>query len=395
MSEHDDDIDFDFFGEPEPAPPKKQRLVRRPAGPPPAGPPPGGPAPPRPPSAPTPPATPIVRLISLIAFAIAAILILIFAVRSCESSNENSAYKDYMGKVGTVATDSQSVGKQLTDLLAAQDLTQKKVEDKLQGFIDQQELDIEKASKLEPPGPLREQQEKLLEALELRQNALNGLLTVFKETTSKQGTSTETNKAAILLSNQMLRGVASDVVWADMFQASAQSVLQKQGIAGVSPPSSTFIADPERASRNSMSVAWSRIHGIQPSTSSAGALHGTSIAYVKVGGQTLTSGETATIKDTGSLAFAVGVENGGDFLEQNVKVTLLINQKQHPIKIPTTIDQIYPGTTKEVVFRVGGGTRYSLTELAQVIPVKVNIEPVPGEQRIENNKATYEVMFTL
>jgi len=100
MSEHDD-IDFDFFGDSAPEPPKK-RLVRRPTGPRD-----GGGSPPRHPAGPPHSTTPIVRLVSLIAFAIALILILIFAVRSCETSSESAAYKNYMDKVSRVASDSQ------------------------------------------------------------------------------------------------------------------------------------------------------------------------------------------------------------------------------------------------------------------------------------------------
>src|SRR5674476_208002 len=114
MSEHDD-IDFDFFGDSAPEPPKK-RLVRRPTGPRDGG----GSPPPRHPAGPPHSTTPIVRLVSLIAFAIALILILIFAVRSCASSNETAAYKSYMDKVGKIASDSQNVGKDLNKLLARQ-----------------------------------------------------------------------------------------------------------------------------------------------------------------------------------------------------------------------------------------------------------------------------------
>jgi hypothetical protein len=390
MSEHDEDIDFDFFGEPEAEPPKKQRLVRRPSGPPP-----GGPPPPRRPAGPAQPATPVVRLVSLVGFAIAAILILIFAVRSCESSNETAAYKEYMGKVGTIATDSQSIGKRLTTLLASQGLQEKTLESKLVGMISQQKTDLQKASQLTPPGPLRQQQDRMVEALQLRDLALTGLLSVFRSTATKKGTDTETARVGELLSNEMQRGVASDVVWSDLFESTARSVMQKEGIAGVAPPSSVFIADPELASRNTMSMTWQVIHGVQVSGTTTGGRHGTGITYVKVGTKTLVSGETATIKVNGALVFAVGVQNSGDYMEQNVKVTLLINQKPDPIKIQKTIDKIYNGTTQEVDFKVGGGTRYNLQQFVQVVTVKVDIAPVTGETYLGNNKATYEVIFSL
>lgn len=383
MSEHDD-IDFDFFGDSEPEPPKK-RLVRRPSGPRDGG----GPPPPRRPAGPARTSTPIMRLVSLIAFAIALILILIFAVRSCESSNESAAYKSYMDKVGKIASDSQSVGKGLSKLLARQELSQTVVETTLKGLISQQRIDIENASKLTPPGPLRKQNEQMIEALQFRENALNGLLEVFKETMSKRG-NTAANKAGIALSQQMQRGVASDVIWQDMFIAPAQEVLKSEGISGVAPPSSVFIADSQIATYNSMSLVWQRFHGVQ-TTNTSGSIHGTNIAYLKVlpSGKILNAGITQVIKTSDRLAFAVGVENGGDFLEQNIKVTLKIGQSPDPIVKTLTIAQIYPKAQQQVVFR-----SLAVTELANKIPVSVDVQRVTGEVRVDNNVATYEVRFT-
>ena len=386
MSEHDD-IDFDFFGDSTPEPPKK-RLVRRPSGPRDGG----GSPPPRRPTGPQHSTTPIVRLVSLIAFAIAVILVLIFAVRSCESSSEGAAYKNYMDEVSKIATDSQTVGVSLLTFLDRQDLTTEKVvETKLNGLIRQQGIDIQNASRLSPPGPLRQQHDQMLEALQLRKNALTGLLTVFQETQSKHG-ATEATKAAVELSAQMQRGVASDVLWKDMFVTLAQDVLKREGISGVSPPESVFVADTVRTTVNSMGNVWQRLHGVQPDGgSTSGTVHGTNIEYVKVmpANETLTQGSIAkTIKIRRNLAFVVGVKNGGDYLESNIKVTLLVNQKP-PIKKVETIGQIFNRATTEVVFK-----NFEVKEIANVVAIKVDVQPVSGETNKANNKATYEARFS-
>ncbi len=390
MSEHDDDIDFDFFGDSTPEPPKK-RLVRRPSGPRPGG----GPTAPKRPPGPPHGSPPIVRLVSLIAFAIVMILILIFAVRSCESSSETAAYKSYMSAVATIAADSQSVGQNLSKLLDRQDLTEKLVETNLKGLIGQQTIDIQKASKLSPPGSLRQANGQMIEALQLRRNSLSGLLNVFEKTAAKRG-SVEATKAGVALSDQMQRGVASDVIWEDFFAAPARALLKRDGITGVSPPASVFVADTVRATYNSMSVVWQRFHGVQVSTTTSGAVHGTDIAYVKVlpSGDTLTPGLTKLINvptNPDKLAFVVGVENGGDFMEQNIKVTLVIDQHPTPIRRVLTIGQIYNQTQKEVIFK----GPFSLTDLINKIPVSVDVAPVTGETNTANNHYTYEVRFTL
>lgn len=383
MSEHDD-IDFDFFGDSEPEPPKK-RLVRRPSGPRDGG----GSPPPRRPATPPHGGTPAVRLVSLIAFAIALILILIFAVRSCESSSENAAYKNYMDEVAKIASSSQSAGKSLSALLDKQELSESVVETTLKGLISQEGIDVQNAQKLTPPGPLRNEHEQMVEALQLRQNSLSGLLDVFKKTMSKHG-STAATKAGVALSQQMLRGVASDVLWQDMFVTPAQAVLKQRGISGVAPPSSVFVADSQRATYNSMQVVWQRFHGVQ-STNTSGTVHGTDIAYVKVlpNGKILNAAITETIKTSDRLAFAVGVENGGDYLEQNIVVTLKIGQTPNPIVRKMKIASIWPKAKQQVVFK-----SLNISELANKIPISVDVARVPGEVRISNNVATYEVMFT-
>ena len=73
----------------------------------------------------------------------------------------------------------------------------------------------------------------------------------------------------------------------------------------------------------------------------AKGVRGTDISYVKVmpSGDALTSGLTKMIKvptNHDNLAFVVGVENGGDYLEQNIKVTLVIYQ--HPNADPPGSD---------------------------------------------------------
>ena len=383
MSEHDD-IDFDFFGDSEPEPPKK-RLVRRPSGPRDGG----GSPPPRRPAVPPHGGTPAVRLVSLIAFAIALILILIFAVRSCESSSENAAYKNYMDEVAKIASSSQSAGKSLSALLDKQELSESVVETTLKGLISQEGIDVQNAQKLTPPGPLRNEHEQMVEALQLRQNSLSGLLEVFKKTMSKHG-STAATKAGVALSQQMLRGVASDVLWQDMFVTPAQAVLKQQGISGVAPPSSVFVADSQRATYNSMQVVWQRFHGVQ-STNTSGTVHGTNIAYVKIlpSGTILNAAITQTIKTSARLAFGVGVANGGDYLEQNIVVTLKIGQTPNPIVKKQTIAKIYPQAKQEVVFK-----SLNIGELANKIPVRVDVAAVTGETNLANNVATYEVMFT-
>jgi hypothetical protein len=60
------------------------------------------------------------------------------------------------------------------------------------------------------------------------------------------------------------RLVASDVIWADLFQAPAQGnggVLQREGISGVAVPGSRFVTSPDYASSRYWEAILQRLQG--------------------------------------------------------------------------------------------------------------------------------------
>src|SRR2546429_9838241 len=132
MSEHDTDIDFDFFEEEPPTEEtsRPERVVRRQG--------PGGPS--RPPRAPQ-NLTPLLRLIGLIAFAILIIVLLVFWIQSCQASSKTSTYKSYMTKIAEVASSSQQIGRQLSQDLLAPGVKRTQLEQQFSGLASQKQLD--------------------------------------------------------------------------------------------------------------------------------------------------------------------------------------------------------------------------------------------------------------
>src|SRR5215510_5838847 len=108
MSEHDTDIDFDFFEDEPPTQEasRTERVVPRR----------GAPRPPRGPTN----LTPLLRLIGLVAFAILIVVLLVLWVQSCQEASKEKTYKSYMTKVSEVSGSSQQVGRSLSQTLLAQ-----------------------------------------------------------------------------------------------------------------------------------------------------------------------------------------------------------------------------------------------------------------------------------
>src|SRR3954471_18920768 len=217
MSENDTDIDFDFFEDEPPTQEtsRTERLIPR-----------RGPrGPQQPPRAPT-NLTPLLRLIGLIAFAILIVVLLVFWVQSCQETGKDKTYKSYMGKVSDVAGSSQQIGKQLSQVLLAQGVKEAKVEQQISGLAHQEQLDVQRAQAITPPGTLRDEHQALIQALQYRVSGLSGLASALAATANTK----DTNRASTVLASQMQRLLASDVIYQDSFKAPAAAELERQGV---------------------------------------------------------------------------------------------------------------------------------------------------------------------
>src|SRR5438552_5004735 len=109
MSAHDDDdIEFDFFDEPETVEATQRRRLPRlelPGG---GGR--GGERPPRPPLRTPSGLVPLARLVGLIAIAIVVVVGLVFWIGSCQGKSKKAEYQSYVDKVRPIAASDQHLG---------------------------------------------------------------------------------------------------------------------------------------------------------------------------------------------------------------------------------------------------------------------------------------------
>jgi hypothetical protein len=395
MSEHDTDLDFDFFDDDQPSPTRpadeETQIGREP---PPAERRGGGGG--RRPSGGRPPVgmTPLLRLAGLIAFGILIVVLLVFWVSSCQDAGKKSSYKNYYEKVGVVANDSAQVGRELNDALTTQGIKFGELESKVNGLAQREQQNVAQLRSIHPPGPLRVQHQAALESLGFRVSGLRGLADGF--TQASRSPKNVTSNALKLLQPPASRLVTSDVVWSDLFQAPAQGnggVLEREGITGVAVPGSKFLPSPDYGSSSYWEAILQRLQGAATSGgTTGGGLHGTGIVKTVAlpANQELSESTENTVTATTDLGFAVTVEDTGDSQEVQIKVTLTIQQSPTPIVQTKTIDLINPGEQKQVVFRNLGQVQF-----ATKTTVKVDVAPVPQEKNTDNNSKAYPVIFSL
>jgi len=381
MDSRDDDIEFDFFEDEgatteSASPQSRVRLPRR-----------GGRGtgmrrPPGPPRG----LTPILRLLALIAILVAVLVFFGLVVQSCASTSKHDSYQHYMDKVATIAHSSEQDGGDVANALTTPGSKVSDLTATLDGIAEQERQNVSAAQHLSPPGPLRDENQQVVEALQLRVSGVQGLANTLKATATSKASGD-----AALLSAQADRLLASDVVWDDLFLDPARSELTRQGVKGVAPPDSNFVANRDLISEHSMSLVLSRLRGASTGGTPSG-VHGTNIVGTKAlpSGQALTTSGENTVTASPDLKFAVTVHDGGNAQEVGIKVTLTIQKPSKPIVRTQTIDVINPGQDKVVTFSDLGGVPF-----ARKTTLSVDVATVPAEQDAANNKASYPVIFSL
>jgi hypothetical protein len=371
------DTDFDFFEE-TPTRETTRSRIRRPG---------GGQRPPRRPRQSS-GFTPMLRLAGLIAFAIAIVALLTLWINSCREDNARDAYRDYMKDLGSIASDSAGVGRELSTALTTPGISTTELQKTLGGLAARQQQDAENASELEPPGRLRAEHAEAVEALDLRATGLLQLRDAFRRASSAEAAQAGQNLAA-----PMRVLLASDVVWDDEFVAKATDVMESRGIRGVEVPDSNFVTNYDLATEALLSQIFQRLTGAGGGGAPAPGKHGNGIKSVTAlpSGKALADDTDNFVMATPDLAFRALIQNSGENQEVGVEVVLTIDQSPQPIEKRGKIQIINPGEEKAITFRNLG----QIVQFSQKTTLKVEVKPVPGETNISNNTASYSVTFTL
>jgi hypothetical protein len=364
------DIEFDFFDEsPTVEGAQREAPPRR-----------GPRMPPRPPSGVQPS---LFRLGILIAGAILLAVILVLWVNSCRSGQKKAEYRNYMEAVAGRASESEQVGRRLNQLITTPGIKLKELRAQLEGLRQRSDQILASARKLDPPGPLRDEQASLVEAFEFRVSGLNGLAQAFAQVQSSK----DSAEAGSKLSIPSQRLVAADAVYQDLFWAGSRTVMNKEEVKGIPIPESKFVQNPDIAGP----TYWKLVVDRLTRSPTAGGPHGNQISGVIVqpGAQQLSPTEDNTVKASDRLSFQVLVKNSGASQETQVQVSIVIQQTP-TIRRKQVIDLINPDETKTVVFRNLGTITFGARST-----LKVNVEPVAGESNTSNNTAQYQIIFTL
>ena len=110
---------------------------------------------------------------------------------------------------------------------------------------------------------------------------------------------------------------------------------------------------------------------------------------VQPSGTALNPGAAVDIPARRNLTFDVQVQNQGENEESDVAVRLTISGAGKPITVEDSIDTIAAGETQTASLPIP-----SLPATGRPVTISIRIEAVPGEEKTDNNRGSFQAVFT-
>jgi hypothetical protein len=328
------------------------------------------------------------RTIALVAGVIVLILLLL-GVRGCLNARKESAIEDYASESAELVRESKQEGDQLFDLLQGEGGTDQatRIITQLNGFRAESSSLVDRAEGLDVPGDLNGAQDQLLDVLELRRDGLAAITDALEVALGDQERRQGTNDVA----EQMQVFLASDVVDTLRFRRKLIEVLQDEQLSAPSFPREGFVPDIEWLQPDFVA---DQVDALRSGTGGGGeaapGLHGNGVAGVTLGGVALAAGASASsVQLSEDLAFEIQVQNQGENTENDVVVRVTVGDGGDAFEREDTIDTIAAGEIQTVTIPLD-----QQPPTGQNVPISVEVEPVPGEEKTDNNTLESTVIFT-
>ena len=323
----------------------------------------------------------------LVAAGAGVVLVIVIAllVNSCKQSQKEQSLKDYSSQVSQLGRESETqVGHPLFSTLAGAGA---KPALDVEVQVDQLRIKAQSiathAKELSVPSEMSGAQRDLLLALDSRVEGVTKIASLLPTALGGQR-----KEATEKIAGQMELFLASDVIYSQRVVPLVEQNLAASGIHAPSPAASRFLPnvgwlEPATAlTRITGQAAGSAQTGIAPGN------HGDALISVSVGATSLEAEPALNhIGGGGNPTFTVTIEDAGANPETNVKVDVTVTAGGKQFKASHAVNQIQPQQKANVEIPVSG------VPLGVAAKVEVYVEPVPGENELENNKRTYLAIF--
>jgi hypothetical protein len=332
------------------------------------------------------------------------VLLLFFGIRGCQASQKEQGFKDYVSDADELVAESEQQSVALFELLENPGNSEVDFTSNVNGIKVQAEQLVERADDIDVPDELNGANNSLVEALEFRRDGLDGIAReaagATGETTDEGGGGTDEDEGDPneRIAAQMQYFLTSDVIYSQRFLPSLLGALEEENLDEDVPVPAT-LTDPETIAFLP-DISWLRpqtvadnLGGVGTGSDEAAApgLHGNGLGSVTVkpAGTALVEGTAAQIPAAEDTSFDIEIANQGEHPEEGVVVVVEIAGAGDTISLEETLDTIAPGESKIVNVPLA-----ETPPLGETVEITVRIEPVPGEEKTDNNEAAFTAIFS-
>lgn len=322
----------------------------------------------------------------VIAFGVAIVILilLVLAVRGCLNARKERGFENYVSDLsGIVDQSSQLSGEFFGRLLdPPNNIDPLQLEAQVAADRGTAEGLLERVEGLDVPDELSETQEELVQAFELRRDALAGIAEDIPVALAEDGD----RDAIDRLAGGMRAFLASDVLY-ERARLEIEEVLADEGIS-TELDATPFLPEPADRWLDSLSLA-PTLTAFATEAGTIKGLHGVALLSTTIDDTVLTPDVENTISlGNNPPEITVEVQNQGDSEESDLVVAYTLTGGAETIEAELPIDSIDPqGLAEETIGFP------DLPETDVPLTLEVQVFPVLGEQVTDNNVLTYTVTF--
>ncbi len=325
------------------------------------------------------------------------LLLVGLAFKSCQDTARKNALKDYNREVSSLVQQSDNdVGDSFFALLrqvgseSPQDL-----QTGISGFKEDAETLLERAERVDVPDDMVPAHRSLLIALEMRRDGLEFIAGRVAPATGEPGDPAD--EAVEQIAGQMQAFLASDVLLQSRVtplvtramndaEVGGQEIVATKGFL----PHIDWLAPAAVAGALGTNLSEGGTNR-RPGQAPAPGLHGTGLISTKIGETALVAEQANRVAIADDLSVAVEFENQGDHPEYDVEVvvTLAPTGGGKDIVGRATVDTIAKDARATANVDLAGKPT-----VGEAYEVRVNVKGVDGEEKTDNNRARYPILFT-
>lgn len=325
----------------------------------------------------------MVRRLIALGVGVGILILLVLGVRSCLDARKERGFENYVSDLTSIAEQSQQLSQQFFERLENPPKNTSPLQIEAQVSADRGTAEglLRRVEELDTPDELAAAQDELVQAFELRRDAIAGVADAIPSALGDENRVDAVSEIA----NDMKVLLASDVLYGRAL-AEIGGVLEAEAIPN-EIPETQFLPDPPEQWLDDLELT-TKLSALATDTGAVTGIHGLELVSTSIGGTALVADTANTVTLDGPAELDIEVSNGGDSTESDISVRFELSGGTEPLEGETTIPRISAGGIESVTLPIEADP-----ETGVELSLEVTVVPVPGEELVDNNAATYLVTF--